>query len=99
MARFRLKADSYEKDLGKLILQMAEAAGPNNGKIGDPDKMEFEQRLKDMIDPAYAGQIEFVYDTPDKIHVVVPFLGKTVYSDNDFANEAMGVIVIKGCGR
>jgi hypothetical protein len=84
MARFRLKAGYDEKDLGELILKMAEAAGPNNGTIDEKQN---------------AKQIEFVYDTPDKIHVVIPFLGKEVYSDNNFANEAMGYIGIRGCGR
>jgi hypothetical protein len=99
MARFRLNAGYDDKDLGNLILKMAEAAGPNNGEIDEKQKADFEQQLGALIDPSFAGKVEIVYDTPDKIHVVVPFLGKLVYSDNNFANEAMGYIVIRGCGR
>jgi hypothetical protein len=99
MARFRLKAGYDEKDLGELILKMAEAAGPNNGTIDEKQQADFQRQLESLIDPAFAGNIEFVFDTPDKIHVVIPFLGKEVYSDNNFANEAMGYIGIRGCGR
>lgn len=99
MARFRLKAGYDEQQLGKLILQMAEAAGPNDGKIDEKSKADFERQLGDMIDPAFAGKLEVVYDTPDTVHVIIPFLGKRVYSDNNFANESMGDIAVRGCGR
>jgi hypothetical protein len=99
MARFRLRDGYDEKDLGQLILSIAEAAGPNEGAIDEKQKASLERKVRALVDRKTAKQIEFVYDTPDKIHVVVPFLGQQVYSDNNFANEAMGYIVIRGCGR
>jgi hypothetical protein len=99
MARFRLKAGYDEKQLGEVVLKMAEAAGPNNGKLDERQLADFTAQIQTMIDAAANDKFEFVFDTADTIHIVVPFLGKTVYSDNNFANEAMGGIVIRGCGR
>ena len=60
MARFRLRADYDDKDLGNLILKMAEAAGPNNGEIDEKQKADFEQQLGALIDPSFAGKVEIV---------------------------------------
>jgi hypothetical protein len=99
MARFRLKAAYTEKQLGEVILKMAEAAGPNNGKLEQKQLDGFTSQLQTMIDSSANDKFEFVFDTADTVHIVIPFLGRKVYSDNDFANEAMGDIVIRGCGR
>lgn len=99
MARFRLKAGYNEKQLGEVVLKMAEAAGPNNGKLDQKQLDDFTAQIQTMIDFEANDKIEFVFDTAETTHIVVPFLGRKVYSDNDFANESMGDIVIRGCGR
>ncbi|MEX0404901.1 hypothetical protein ABGN05_04405 [Aquibium sp. LZ166] len=99
MARFKLTSGSEDRDIGKAVLEAAEAAGKNGGKLDDAEKRAFEARIKELIDPTFAGSVEVLYDTPDQIHIVIPYLPDATYSDNNFANEAMGHIVVRGCGR
>ncbi len=100
MARFKLNPGDEQKAVGEIVLQLAEAAGANNGQISDEkQKAELEGRLLGLIETSFRNSVKIVYDTPDKIHIVIPYLGKWKYSDNNFANEAMGGIVIMGCGK
>jgi hypothetical protein len=99
MARFRLKSGFKEKDIGETVLKMAEAAGPNNGHLDGKELAKFREEFDKMLDPEDAKLVDFVFDTPKKIHLVIPFLGDYVYSDNDLANDAMGGICLKGCGK
>lgn len=92
MARFRLKAGYDEKDLGKLILELAETSDRE-------ERTRLQREIGDMLDPGFTPDIEFVYDTDKTVHIVVPNLERKKYSDNDFANEAMGYIVLRGCGK
>lgn len=96
MARFGLTQGVDDKQLGKLVLEIAEEAGKNGGQLDEGQKSLFKGQLRDMIN--FAGDIDVVYDTPNKVHIVIPYLGEAVYSDNNLANEAMGYIVIRGCG-
>ena len=98
MARFKLRPDYTEKQLGKLVLQIAEANGKSGGRLGEKEKADYQQQLSEMIDPAFAGAIEVTYDTAGKFHIVIPWLGGKTYSGNDLAEESMGSIVIRGCG-
>lgn len=53
--------------------------------------------------------VELVYDTRDKAHVVIPYIGDKVvrvepsiapeFDFDDLAAETMGFIVIFGCGK
>ncbi len=98
MARFKLREGYTEKDLGKLVLQIAEANGKSGGRLSQKEKADYQQQLSKMVDPAFAGAIQVVYDAGGVINIVIPWLGGKDYSGNDLANEAMGSIVICGCG-
>ncbi len=95
MARFKLKKGKTDKDLGKAIFQLAKAGG---GKGGKAERASCETGLTDLIDPSFASSVRIVYDKSKTIHIVVPYLGEGEYPDNDFADESMGCVVLRGCG-
>lgn len=92
MARFRLQSGKDEKDLGRLILKAAESED-------EKSRSTREAEIRDLVDEASRKKIKFVYDTADTVHIVIPYLGGRKYSDNDLADEAMGSISLRGCGK
>ncbi len=92
MARFRLEAGQEEKELGRLILELAETRD-------EKARATLESRIRDLVDSDSKKKLKFVYDTNDEVHVVVPYLGDRKYSGNDLAHEAMGSISLRGCGK
>jgi hypothetical protein len=97
MARFKLREGYEEKDLGRKVLEIAATNGKSGGKLSAEQQARFEQQLKDMVDQAFAASIKVVYDGPDTIHIVIPWVGGADYTGNDLADECMGSIVITGC--
>jgi hypothetical protein len=98
MARFKLNPGVTEKDLGKAVLEIAEDVASKGGRLDEADRKLYSEKLKSLMDPAFAYKLEVLYDTSATIHIIIPDLGGAVYSGNDFANECMGSIVIRGCG-
>jgi len=98
MARFKLNRGVTEKDLGKAVLEIAEDVASKAAPLSEEDRKLYADRLKALMDPAFASKLEVLYDTSATIHIIIPALGGAVYSGNDFANECMGSIVIRGCG-
>jgi len=109
MARLTLNPMYSLENLGEQMLFAAssEYAGATN------EKGDAEGKIKEMF--ADNGsfkpgnpEIKFYYDTATKVHVVVPYIGNkvvqkaSVQPEIDFsqlAAEAMGFIVIFGCGK
>lgn len=110
MARFTLKAGSSLEDVGKVILDAVygrfRAAKPPTGT-------EIEYALRDhFVETANDElQIKVHFDSRDVVNVVVPYLdeeevywpppkpGDPGYHLWKIAYEAMGTIVIRGCGK
>ena len=98
MARFILKDGVSVRRLGKTVFKIAEKSAKRAGALTEKEKDVNAQRLKELIVPSFARKVEVVYDTPGKVHIIIPNLGGASYSGNEFANECMGSIVIRGCG-
>ncbi|MEM1004366.1 MAG: hypothetical protein AAF496_00115 [Pseudomonadota bacterium] len=101
MARFTLNANYTLKDLGCEVLRAAR--GRANGSRGQEE--EAEKKIRDMIAQLEGRDVQFVYDTERLINVIIPDIRDKVSEDdeeeswcNDFAYEAMGGIVVFGCG-
>jgi hypothetical protein len=99
MARLRLKSGVSDRELGEIVLKMAEAAGPRRGRITKRDFERLRKRISAVVEEDDDRYLEFVFDTPRTVHIVIPYLGDDTYSDNNLANEAMGTIVVRGCGK
>lgn len=110
MARFTLNAGSSPEDVGKVILDAMygrfRAAKP-------PTESEVESALRDhLVETANSEfQIKVHFDTANLVNVVVPYLDEEEihwpppkpddpgYHLWKIAYEAMGTIVIRGCGK
>ena len=99
MARLRLKSGISDRELGEIVLKMAEAAGPKRGRIPKREFERLRKRISALVEEEDDKYLEFVFDTPKVIHIVIPYLCDHTYSDNNLANEAMGTIVVRGCGK
>ncbi|QUJ78146.1 hypothetical protein KDD17_17545 [Sulfitobacter albidus] len=99
MARLELNPEFKLKDLGKEVLNAGRAAAAGDISIAE----EAEERITGMFpEEKRRPTIKFVRDTKDLIHIVIPYLpdggGAGSYAD-ELAGEAMGQIVVYGCGR
>lgn len=100
MARFRIAKGKDEVQLGGDVLQIAEEVGATGASLTRVQRESYTNRIAAYVDQT-DGKLEVVlaFDTPDTVHVIVPFLDGAVYSANNFAAEAMGFVTIRGCGR
>ena len=104
MARLILDPNFSLKDLGKEVLMAAK------GKhLGDQAVMNAAQaKIESMFPGLENPNLNFAYDTPETVNVVIPDIGDKVVRDQEFltdfdfdhlAAETMGFIVIFGCGK
>ncbi|WP_417210462.1 hypothetical protein [Antarctobacter sp.] len=109
MARLKLNPNYALKDLGKEVLIAAQGKYSGNPTVFGSAEANIRKMLADdgnllLENPT----VEFVYDSEDKVHIVVPYVGDKVVRDQDFfpefdldhlAAETMGFIVIFGCAK
>ncbi|MGE5765657.1 MAG: hypothetical protein ACM35H_00610 [Bacteroidota bacterium] len=109
MARVTLKAGSGPEDLGRIILN---AAYGRFKSAKPPSRTDVESALRGHLAEGASGlQINVHFDTHDAVNVVVPYLdeqevywpppnpGEPGYHLWKIAYEAMGTVVIRGCGK
>ena len=109
MARFSLKEGSSPQDIGKIVVDAAYA----RARGASPTKSEIAKALLGHFDTTKesAPEIEVCFDTPAVLHFVIPDVdpkdaeqpppGKDDpgYHLAKIAYEAMGTVVIRGCGK
>ena len=111
MARLKLNDGFSLKQLGRAILELAAESDQSQGTNRDAG----EKTIRGMFDGtsesgvAVNPKIEFVYDSPEQVHLVIPDIsskrGKSEpsildeYDLRDIAAEAMGEISVRGCGK
>ena len=97
MARLKLAPNTELSDVGLALYELAEdalAGGPNRPALEHAVKTKFDNPPK----------INFVYDTDAEIYIAVPDLsvfkpGTTgTAGQAKFGNEALGFVVMFGCG-
>ncbi|WP_299889063.1 hypothetical protein [uncultured Ruegeria sp.] len=101
MARLTLNPDFSLKDIGCEVLRAARARAL--GERGDEEKSE--EKIREMIVEREQKEVTFVYDSKDRINIIIPDLSDKVTEDKpdyeswccDLAYEAMGGIVVYGC--
>jgi hypothetical protein len=113
MARFKLKGGSRPEQIGKIILDAAYARAGAAEPPSDVEIAGVADRLREHFDTTKESppQIELHYDSRDLLHFVIPYLGskETLQPPPDYdedkhslakiAYEAMGTVVIRGCGK
>ena len=107
MARLKLKQNKSLKDVGRGVLVAAQADALGNAAA----KQSAQNEITAMLEDLGGATVNYVYDTPTQINVVVPFIGNKMvrsaeamadenqFELDEFAAEAMGFIVIFGCGK
>ncbi|NVO57827.1 hypothetical protein HW561_18680 [Rhodobacteraceae bacterium B1Z28] len=103
MARLTLNPNYSLKDLGCEVLKAAR--GRAVGSKGQEE--EAEMKIREMIADREHLDVKFVYDTDKMINIIIPDLSDKITEDNtdhdcwccDFVYEAMGGIVVYGCGK
>jgi len=103
MARLKLKQDFSVKDIGCEVLRAARARAL--GERGEEEKAE--GKIREMIAEGEHLDVTFVYDSRKRINIIIPDLSDKIGDDkpdydcwcDDFAYEAMGGIVVYGCGK
>lgn len=109
MARLKLNPNNTLDELGQQLLIAAsseyEQLATERGTAEDAIRAMFANDGSFIPDnPA----IEFHYDSPNTVHVVVPYVGDKAVRKEAFlpefdfdklAAEALGFIVIFGCGK
>ncbi|MEM7442237.1 MAG: hypothetical protein AAF414_02785 [Pseudomonadota bacterium] len=97
MARFKLAPNTELSDVGRAIYALAEDArdgGQNQGPLENDVRAKFDN----------PPTIEFLYDKPSVLHIVVPDLSTFESAPpgssglDKFGNEALGFVVVFGCG-
>lgn len=98
MARLTLNPNATMKSLGAEVLKAAHANHTGAGA----EQQSAESAISSMFTEGENPNIVFHYDTQDTVNVVIPYVGdnavKGDYFD-DLASEAMGHIVVFGCGK
>ena len=103
MARLTLDPNFSLRDLGCEVLRAAR--GRALGEKGLEE--EAEAKIRQMIAAQEGLEVHFAYDTQDLINVIIPDVSDKITEENadykswcdDFAYEAMGGIVVYGCGK
>jgi hypothetical protein len=96
MARLKLAAGVQQSDAGLAVYKLAE------GALSGGNLTQLEQDVRDkFVSPPH---IEFVYDESDKVYIAVPDLSifgpgiPGTQGQAKFGNEALGFVVMFGCG-
>ncbi|WP_298850875.1 hypothetical protein [uncultured Ruegeria sp.] len=103
MARLILNPQFSIKDLGCEVLRAAR--GRALGEKGLEE--EAESKIREMVAANEGLEVHFAYDNKDLINIIIPDISDKITEDNadykswcdDFACEAMGGIVVFGCGK
>lgn len=104
MARLKLDPNFTLKDLGQQVLLAASGRHQADQAIMDAAEANIAGMFTDPENPS----LNFVYDTDQTLNVVIPNVGDKVVRDENFlpefdfdhlAAEAMGFIIIFGCGK
>lgn len=103
MARLTLDPNFSLKDLGCEVLRAARGRALGEKRLEE----EAEAKIREMIVEREDLEVHFAYDNKDLINIIIPDLSGKITEDNadykswcdDFACEAMGGIVVFGCGK
>jgi len=110
MARFTLKAGSSREDIGKIIL---DAVYGRFKSAKSPTGSDVAAALKShLVETASGGpEVKVHFDSDEVLNIIIPFLDEEdvmwPLPDPDdpgyhlwkIAYEAMGTVVIRGCGK
>lgn len=102
MARLIINPKYTLKDLGCEVLNAARSNALGSQEGRDAAERKIHEILADVGNPA----VEIVYDSKGKVHIVIPDLSDKEPDPNPdheswcckLAYEAMGGIVVYGCG-
>lgn len=98
MARFTFAPGFGHKDLGERIFTISKEVNGDPDSLADARRPAHRNLVQEVVSDEDKDKIVLHYDTEKVINIVVPYLGEGgSYDDNEFANEAMGMGVVRGC--